>query len=95
MLGYDHGEEKFQHAILFIQDLLSGYPNTPNDLADRPNFYTLNWTVYVGNSPIWSENPACPGGPHLNSFADYFDDSGVANANVPSFGFEEWCNLPG
>ena len=95
MLGYDHGEEKFQHAVLLIQDLLDYYLKSPVELTERPEYYAQDWTVYVGNDPIWSNNTPCSGGPHLTGFADYFDEFSVADTNVPSFGFEQWCNLPG
>ena len=57
------------------------------------------WRVYVGNDPIWSNNPECPGGPFLLSdFKDYIDESDTVSAAdkmVPGYGFEAWCNLPG
>ena len=93
MLGYDHGEEKFQHAVLLIQDLLDYCLNSPVELTERPEYYARDWTVYVGNDPIWSNNTPCSGGPHLPGFADYYDE--YQSTTVPSFGFEEWCNLPG
>ena len=55
--------------------------------------------MYVGNDPIWSNNPECPGGPFLKSnFKDYIDESNTvlaADKMVPGYGFEAWCNLPG
>ena len=60
------------------------------------------WRVYVGNDPIWSNNPECPGGPFLRSdFKDYIDESDTVDLTiypdklVPGYGFETWCNLPG
>ena len=45
---------------------------------------------------MWSNNPKCPGGPHLlSTYNDYYDDSYAAKKNVPKFGFEVWCNMPG
>ena len=64
-------------------------------MSERPQYYALDWTIYVGNDPIWSNNTPCPGGPHLTDFADYYDDSSIVNSWSPAFGFEEWCNLSG
>ena len=53
----------------------------------------------MGNDPIWSNNPECPGGPFLRSdFKDFIDESDTVLASdklVPGYGFEAWCNLPG
>ena len=53
----------------------------------------------MGNDPIWSNNPECPGGPFLRSdFKDFIDESDTVLASdklVPGYGFETWCNLPG
>jgi hypothetical protein len=64
--------------------------------------YVHTWRVYVGNDPIWSKNPECPGGPFLRSdFKDYIDESDTVDTTihpdklVPGYGFETWCNLPG
>ena len=52
--------------------------------------------VYIGNSPEWSLNPKCSGGPHLKStYDDYFDDNEFAEKLVPAYGFEVWCNMSG
>lgn len=59
-------------------------------------FYTYDWEVYVGNSPVWSGNTKCPGGPYLRGTRDdYFDTSTLLNKLSPAFGFEVFCNMEG
>ena len=56
--------------------------------------YTHTWEVYIGNDPLWSNNPKCAGGPHLSStYEDYWDE--LADKLVPAYGFEVFCNMPG
>ena len=66
--------------------------------------YVSEWEIYIGNSPVYFENPKCPGGPHLKStFDDYYDQYarfyyGSQNKfykNSPAYGFEEFCNMSG
>ena len=55
--------------------------------------------MYIGNSPDYSKNPKCHGGPLLKStFNDYVDESAKKNylqSASPAFGFEKWCNMSG
>ena len=58
------------------------------------DYYTSQWDVYIGNSPVYSENPKCHGGPHLsNLYDDYFDEF-TGNLEA-AFGFEQFCNMSG
>ena len=57
-------------------------------------YYAHSWEIYIGNKPLWSENPKCPGGPRLRAdYKDYYDEFGSRLA--PAFGFEAWCNMSG
>ena len=55
--------------------------------------------MYIGNDPLWSKNPKCPGGPHLKStYDDYFDkwaSNSHGKSTSPAYGFEVWCNMSG
>ena len=54
--------------------------------------------VYIGDSPVYTENPKCPGGPHLSSnHDDYVDQYGVfySKPKSPAYGFEKFCNMSG
>ena len=76
-----------------------GFIGDSTSVNNLPLNYAHTWRVYVGNNPIWSNNPECPGGPFLKSdFKDYMDNSSTvldADKMVPGYGFEAWCNLPG
>ena len=68
-----------------------------DDPTDYPKYLATEWEVRIGNSPIWHENPVCPGDPELKStFDDVFSDSSiVGNIWVPAFGFRKQCNMSG
>ena len=59
--------------------------------------------MYIGNSPIYSENPKCPGGPHLKATYDDYPDEAATDdvksttqiTSWPAFGFEVKCNMAG
>ena len=98
VFGLDHGYEKIQNSVLLVIDHFMGPigSETPFDLT---SFYTHSWDVYIGNKPLWSDNPKCPGGPHLKSTHDeYYDKcafSSWGKTTSPAFGFEAWCNMSG
>ena len=56
--------------------------------------YVSEWEIYIGNSPVYFENPKCPGGSRLKSTFDEYYDEFAANVS-PAFGFEKWCNMSG
>ena len=62
-------------------------------------FYVHTFEAYIGNDSIWSNNPKCPGGPHLKSdYGDYFDNNAFnykKKSKSPAYGFEVWCNMSG
>ena len=66
---------------------------------DLNKFYAHTFEVYIGNDPLWSNNPKCPGGPHLKrTFDDYHDNWAYrehGKNTSPAFGFEVWCNMAG
>ena len=73
MLGIDLGRSYFQHAILIVQDLLSGFV-TDNDKHSR---YFNNFRIYIGDEENYLMNTECQGGPFLTLNADsdgwYYD----------------------
>ena len=79
--------------------IANGFIGNSDSNNSLPQSHAHTWRVYVGNDPIWSNNPECPGGPFLNSyFKDYLDNSSTISATdkmVPGYGFETWCNLSG
>ena len=62
-----------QNGLHLLQDRLT--MNLGLETIDElSKNYAHSWDVYIGNDPIWSNNPKCPGGPHLKStYDDYFD----------------------
>ena len=57
-------------------------------------YTAAEWEVHIGDSPVWSENPVCPGGPFLSSdYDDFYNE--VAKADVSAYGFTVWCNMLG
>ena len=60
-----------------LQDHLLGFIGSNNPVApgDLDYYYAASWDVYIGNSPVYWENPKCPGGPFLkDTYDDYFDE---------------------
>ena len=77
----------------------AGFIGDSDSVGALSTNYVDTWRVYVGNDPIWRNNPECSGGPFLKSdFKDYIDESDTVSAAdkmIPGYGFEVWCNLPG
>ena len=50
--------------------------------------------MYIGDNLDWSLNAKCTDEPRLA--ADFNDSySSLLGKDVPDYGFEQWCNLPG
>ena len=74
VFGLDHGFEKIQNAVLLVQDQLNGLTGQ-NSISELDNYYAADWEVRIGNSPIYSGNPLCPGGPSLKTdYKDYYNE---------------------
>ena len=59
-------------------------------------YTAAEWEVRIGDSPVWDENPICPGGPFLRSdYEDYYSDSSLARRMRSAHGFTVWCNMLG
>jgi hypothetical protein len=57
-----------QNAVVLVQSSLPNFEYYLN------YYYAAEWNVRIGNSPVYSENPLCPGGPFLKrSYDDYVD----------------------
>ena len=82
-----------QNSVLLVLDqIYSGW--IKYDTTELNKFYTHSWEIYIGNKPLWSDNPKCLGGPYLKAtYDDYYDE--LAGRRVPAFGFEAWCNMSG
>jgi hypothetical protein len=82
-----------QNSVLLVLDQISDWIG--RDISAKlPQFYTHSWEIHIGDKPLWSDNPKCPGGPHLKAtYDDYYDEA--AGKLVPAFGFEAWCNMSG
>jgi len=52
-------ESFFQHAVLFVQDLDTGW------FANEGGILLENVSVYIGDNPDHTKNVACPGGPYM------------------------------
>jgi hypothetical protein len=74
IIGLDHGRVIIQNSVLLVQDQLKGWINyLDNTYFDQ--YYASQWEVYIGDSTMYSENPKCPGGPHLSkNYDDYHDE---------------------
>ena len=86
-----------QHAINVVQTNFE-----VEFIADDRTVYekklAAKWDVYIGNSPEWSKNSKCPGGPFLSPNYDDFESfctKPAASGKWPEVGFESWCNLLG
>ena len=100
VLGFDHGDSYFQHAILLDEDKYDDY-TWDNPVSSRfSDFY-----IYIGDNADYTLNPLCPGAPFQR------DLEGVTNsgfydqmANDPytstpyyewMYNSETWCNMQG
>lgn len=62
-----------------------------------------NFEVYIGDDPVYSNNPKCPGGPFMlwedqNSFTTVTQKDASGNlitVNAWKYGVELWCNMEG
>ena len=80
VVGYDHGEEKFQHAILFIQNTNNlDDPNTEintESSTDWDKYVITDVEFWVGSSPNWHENARCNEMTYLDPSGDaYYTDA--------------------
>ena len=63
---------------------------------DYEKYLAAGWEIYIGDSPVWHENPICPGDPLLKSdYKDYWTDAPNINREVAAYGFKKFCNMPG
>ena len=89
VLGMNLGEEKFIHAVLYINGMSANIGTNVN-----LNAILVQISVYIGNSEDYTENTLCEGSPFLSAdFDDYYDL--YYSQNASSIGLEAWCNLPG
>ena len=79
----DLHDEFFIHSILFVQDVLGGFWGSATD-DDRAKYRLTQIEVYVGNDTDWRNNPKCTLTPHF-----------TAEGREYTYGFVEWCNMPG
>ena len=69
----------------------------PNEHTNK-NEWVQNYQLYIGDDPVYSNNPKCPGGPFMRT-----DDSSNyttiakagADPNMWNYGKEHWCNMEG
>ena len=75
VIGLNHGRVIIQNSVLLVQDQHQQYEwIVCGSFSDFSQYYASQWEVYIGDSPVYSENPKCPGGPHLSSnYDDYID----------------------
>ena len=94
VFGLKHPKELLQHAVNLVQDLLGrGLRATTSE--DWEKYLAAEWEIYIGNSPIWHENPRCPVASKLDSsYLDYLSTADGIDY-VPSHGFTEYCNMSG
>ena len=94
VFGLKHLKELMQHAVNLVQDLLDQDLGA-NSSSDWEKYLAAEWEIYIGNSPIWHENPRCPVASKLDS--SYLDHLSTASGKgyVPRYGFTEYCNMPG
>lgn len=69
VFGLKHLTELFQYTVSLVQDLLFVDLVADNPL-DYPKYLATDWEVYIGNDPVWYNNPKCPGDPQLKSTFD-------------------------
>ena len=91
----DHSVEVFVNAVLLVLDVRAGKLGS-RPLTTLDKYYASQWDIYVGNSPVWSENTKCNETPFLEAnYQDRYSTWTTPNKDVPDYGFEAWCNLPG
>ncbi len=83
VFGIDLGASKFQHAIVYLDNLY--YID-----ADVPHLYLKDFNVYVGENSDYKLNPKCAGGPFLGA-----DDEASKLGGKWKHFKEVWCNLKG
>ena len=71
-MGFDHGQVKFQHQVIMVQNCQDSHLEDSN--INYGAYYTSDWDVYIGNDPVWENNPKAPGGPYLKSTLDDYTD---------------------
>ena len=79
------------HAILLLQDFLSGAVNsaTPNEELFQ------NYEIFIGDNADFTKNTRCAGGPFMH-IDDIENSWWTKNGSlVWNFGKESWCNLEG
>ena len=62
VLGFDHGDSYFQHAVVVVTDFLivDYFMNTETD-------YFSNFLIYIGDNTDYTQNPQCEGGPFMTT----------------------------
>ena len=63
IIGFDFTEPVFMHAILHVQDdLRTEFVMDDNELK----YFFQKYEIYIGNSPVYTENQKCSDGPFLD-----------------------------
>ena len=84
VLGVDHGQSYFQHAIFIVQDMFDSWGGNISNYFD-------DYLIFIGENEDYNLNTPCASNPVMES-------SGSGDAYLYSqwkFGKEEWCNLQG
>ena len=72
VVGFDHGQVKFQHQVIMVQNCQKSH--VENTFINYDAYYTSNWDIYIGNDPVWENNSKAPGGPYRKSTLDDYTD---------------------
>ena len=88
----------FINSVLFVQDVLDGYLGSVST-ADLDKYHATQIDVHIGNDSNWQNNQKCTLTPrfaadHKDSIKDW-SYGGYEGAEVPNYGFVEWCNMSG
>ena len=102
-MTFDLKKEYFIYSVLLVQNVLNGILGS-NNTVDLDKKHSTRIDVHIGPDPSWQNNPKCTLTPRLaadhkdsikNWSYDGISGSGDEGAEVPDYGFLEWCNMPG
>lgn len=91
IVSIDLGESFFIHAILIVQDLLSGIA-PPEGLDSQ---WLQNFEIHIGESSDYRDNPKCSGGPFMRKDDPNSFTQAQGKPRYWKFGVELWCGMEG
>ena len=64
VISFNLGSTYFLHAILIVADVYA--EDEPSEHTNK-NEWVQNYQLYIGDDPVYSNNPKCPGGPFMRT----------------------------